>query len=448
MRLRDIMTHTPGFEESVKELIADDPARLTSIEESVKRWVPERIYEAGTMPAYSNYATGLAGYIVSRTSGMSFDDYLDRNVFGPLGMANSSFRQPLPAALKAGVSQGYEQASKEPQGYELINLAPAGSLAATGADMARFMIAHLQDGAYGDARILSEETAKQMHGTPLTILPNVNRMVLGFYETSTNGHRIISHGGDTQYFHSDLQLYLDHGVGYFISFNSAGKEGAVGQVREAFYRRFTDRYFPGPLAEGSVDEETARQHAAEIAGSYVGSRRADSSLLSILNLLQPLTVAVNEDGTISVPLMRDLNGEPNMAAILSQARGEKVEVVLSQTAVGQPANLTGSVVGVEVKQLPAAGGDGPVVTAEVLNLWCADGIRSVRLTDVQRLRFSDPDRGVGNGLGITERGGATARGQHRGLPDSWTRVRPGAGARRHRRAGASSHRGAPAHSGP
>jgi hypothetical protein len=149
-----------------------------------------------------------------------------------------------------------------------------------------------------------------MHGTPLTIIPGVNRMVLGFYETDTNGHRIISHGGDTQYFHSDLHLYVDDGVGYFISFNSAGKDGAVGPIREAFYRYFADRYFPGPAVEGKVDDATAKEHAAQIAGSYVVSRRAEDNFLSILNLLQPTKVAVNEDWTISSPVQRDLNGEP------------------------------------------------------------------------------------------------------------------------------------------
>ena len=72
----------------------------------------------------------------------------------------------------AGMAQGYENATGEPKGYELINLSPAGALAATGADMAKFMIAHLQNGAFGDQRIL-QETAKKMHGTPLTIMPNV-----------------------------------------------------------------------------------------------------------------------------------------------------------------------------------------------------------------------------------------------------------------------------------
>jgi CubicO group peptidase (beta-lactamase class C family) len=308
--LRNLMTHTGGFEEALKELISEDPARIATLEDTVKSWVPGRIFKAGTMPAYSNYGTGLAGYIVSRASGLSFDDYLDQNIFGPLGMTKSSFRQPLPKALAAGVAQGYEVATEKPQGYELINLAPAGSLASTGSDMARFMIAHLQKGAFGDARILSEATASQMHGTPLTILPNVNRMLLGFYETDTNGHKIISHGGDTQYFHSDLHLFVDDGVGYFISFNSGGKDGAVGPLREAFYRNFADRYFPGPAVQGEIDEATAKEHAAQIAGSYISSRRPEGNFISVLNMLQPLKVAVNEDGTISVPMLTDLNGEP------------------------------------------------------------------------------------------------------------------------------------------
>lgn len=309
--MRNLMTHTSGFEEQVKELISEDPSRLRSIGATLKDWVPERIFRAGAMPAYSNYGTALAGYIVERTSGLSFDDYLDQNIFAPLGMTKSSFRQPLPEALMAGMAQGYQKASDEAQGYELINLSPAGSLAATGADMARFMIAHLQKGAFGEARILAEETATKMHGTPLTVIPGVNRMVLGFYETSTNGRRIISHGGDTQYFHSDLHLFLDEGVGYFISFNSTGKDGAVGPLREAFYRNFADRYFPGPAVEGTVDEATAKQHAAAIAGSYISSRRAESSFLSILNLLQPAKILANEDGTISVTLLNSLNGEPS-----------------------------------------------------------------------------------------------------------------------------------------
>src|SRR5688500_5105033 len=148
LRIRDLMTHTPGFEESLKELIGEDADNIASLEKTVKRWTPERIYPAGTMPAYSNYATGLAGYIVERVSGRTFDDYVEQNILAPLGMHDSSFRQPLPEPLFARMAKGYLTASGKPQGYEFINLAPAGSMAATGSDMARFMIAHLHNGAF------------------------------------------------------------------------------------------------------------------------------------------------------------------------------------------------------------------------------------------------------------------------------------------------------------
>ena len=116
LTLRNVMTHTPGFEEAVKELITENPERLIPLGDAVKRWTPNRIFKAGTMPAYSNYATALAGYIVERVSGLSFDDYLDQNIFEPLGMAHSTFRQPLPKALEAGMSKGYKSRFRQAEG--------------------------------------------------------------------------------------------------------------------------------------------------------------------------------------------------------------------------------------------------------------------------------------------------------------------------------------------
>src|SRR5262245_24443277 len=84
----------------------------------------------------------------------------------------------------------------------------------------------------------------------------------------------------------------------------------------------------------------------------------------------------------------NLTSNPTFSAILNQARGEKIEVVLQQAAAGQPASLSGSVVGVE-KQRQAVGGK-DTVEVEQLNLWCADGMRSVKLADVQRVRFLNP----------------------------------------------------------
>jgi hypothetical protein len=80
----------------------------------------------------------------------------------------------------------------------------------------------------------------------------------------------------------------------------------------------------------------------------------------------------------------NLTGNPTFSAILNQARGEKVEVVLQQANATQPGTLTGSVVGVEKKKV-TVGKD--IVDVECLNLWCADGMRSLKLNEVQRIRF-------------------------------------------------------------
>ncbi len=104
-------------------------------------------------------------------------------------------------------------------------------------------------------------------------------MVLGFYEQNRNGRHIISHAGDTAWFHSDLYLFLDDNVGLFISLNSAGKEGAAGKIRKAVFEQFTDRYLPGPTFDGKVDPQTAAEHARMMTGLYQVSRRMETNFL-------------------------------------------------------------------------------------------------------------------------------------------------------------------------
>ncbi len=82
----------------------------------------------------------------------------------------------------------------------------------------------------------------------------------------------------------------------------------------------------------------------------------------------------------------NLNNSPPLAQILTQARGEQVEVTLINTA-NQPGNLTGKIIGVE-HQLQSA--KDAVVTVAVLNLWCAEGVRAIKMNEVQKLRFMNP----------------------------------------------------------
>jgi CubicO group peptidase (beta-lactamase class C family) len=312
--MRNIMTHTAGFEETVRHLIHDNPDKLVPLDKFVKVSLPNRIFDAGSTPAYSNYATALAGYIVQRQSGVSFDDYVDQHIFKPIGMQHSSFRQPLPKNLQPFMSQGYRGASSpKAEKFEIVDPAPAGSLSASGADMGKFMIAHLNNGA----GLLKPETAKLMHEYRLDVIPGLNRMALGFYEQGINGHRGLAHGGDTSLFHSDLTLFIDDNVGLFVSVNSAGGEGAPRALRERLFDEFGNRYFPGQPVTSKVDAETAKKHVQQMAGSYFNSRGIRSKFLHILDLIGPIAIGPDEDGKLSAPMVTNTGNKPRRWAEVS-----------------------------------------------------------------------------------------------------------------------------------
>ncbi|MGH9711659.1 MAG: serine hydrolase domain-containing protein, partial [Candidatus Acidiferrales bacterium] len=202
--MRNLMTHTPGFEETIRDLITADTKHIPSLHDYLVNHEPQEIFAPGTTGAYSNYGATLAGYIVQRVSGQDFNDYVEQHIFGPLEMTRATFRQPLPANLAPLMSNGYQLASSGAKPFEVVTAFPAGSVAISAMAITHFMIAHLQDGTYNGAQILKPETVKLMHSRQYAPDPRVNAMCLGFYEETRNGHRIIGHGGDTEYFHSDL----------------------------------------------------------------------------------------------------------------------------------------------------------------------------------------------------------------------------------------------------
>jgi CubicO group peptidase (beta-lactamase class C family) len=305
--LKDIMTHTPGFQETLKELFVANASDLRPLDVYLKTHLPREIFPPGTTPAYSNYGATLAGYIVQRVSGMPFDDYVEKNIFQPLGMSHTTFRQPLPDNLKGMMSNGYQKASGEAKGFEYVEAWPAGSVSTTADDMSHWMIAHLRNGEYKGARILKPETAQLMHSRVWTNLPELNGGCYGFYEQSLNGHRSIGHGGDTQWFHSDMFLMVDDNVGLFVSFNSQGK-GEI-SVRDALWEHFMDRYFPY-TAPATEKVANSASDIRSVVGTYWSSRRSQTNIASLTALLSESKVTKNSDGTISVLGLNDFAGNP------------------------------------------------------------------------------------------------------------------------------------------
>ncbi|WP_158085741.1 serine hydrolase domain-containing protein [Henriciella aquimarina] len=298
--MRNLMTHTPGFQEKLRNLILTDEDLYLSLEEFLKSTPPPaRIFAPGKTPAYSNYGTAVAGYVVQRISGQPYEAYVEEHIFEPLGMERATFRQPLPEEFEPYVSNGYNSASDgKAQPYELIPMGPAGSLAADGESMGRFMIGLLER----NPALMAPETWDQMYNTLYQLTPPLNAMALGFWELDKGNLRIRGHGGDTSFFHSDLNVFLDKNVGIYVSVNSTGTHGAAGTLRFAVTTDFAQRYFPEATVPVGERLDTAKEHGAIVAGTYESSRTVATNFAAIMRLLGQETISMNEDGDLVMPL--------------------------------------------------------------------------------------------------------------------------------------------------
>jgi CubicO group peptidase (beta-lactamase class C family) len=378
--LRRLLTHTAGFEEVLKNLFVPSAKEMRSLRDYLIAAMPERIFRPGTVPSYSNYGLALAGYIVERISGEPFDKYIATHILTPLRMEHSTFAQPLPPALEASMSPGYIAAAQGARSFEFIPAAPAGALSTTGADMTRFMLAFLADGTLDGATILKPETVRTMETRQLELHPAVRSLGLILIEYSSNGQRVVGHGGDTIYFHSDMILMPAAHVGLFISYNSAGSRPGGG--RGEVIRAFLDRYFPDSTAAApDVDSKMAQADGRAVAGVYTTSRRSESTFFKIAGILGQFAVNSDDKGILTLEGNKNLRGSlkrwreigpllyheidgPDVIAFRRNEQGAVTELLAS------PVTLEQRVTGFANKKLiiPLIGGSLALLIATVV-LW-------------------------------------------------------------------------------
>jgi hypothetical protein len=138
-----------------------------------------------------------------------------------------------------------------------------------------------------------------MQARQFELHPSVHAMGLIFIDYSMNGHRIVGHGGDTIYFHSDMILMPDARVGVYISYNSQGSRPGGG--RTEVIRGFLNRYFPDrEVPPAAVDLKTTQADGRAVSGIYQGSRRGESTLLKLAAVMGQMEVSSDKDGMLTI----------------------------------------------------------------------------------------------------------------------------------------------------
>lgn len=296
--LKHLLTHTPGFEDYVIGLFAHDASALKPLGEVLRKQLPARVRPPGEFASYSNHGTALAGYIVERVSGMPWADYIEQKILQPLAMRHTTVRQPDKDQLPADLSRGYkyEQGRFQAAGFEYVPTPPAGSTSSSAGDMARFLLAHLNDGQLGEARILKPETARRMREPLFQHDPKLDAMCYGFWEAHRNGQRLLHHGGATLLFFSHWVMLPERGTGLFVSFNTNTAAG----VPDKLVNVFLDRYYPredAPLAAPPAD---FHERAGRFIGAYKLLRHDYTHAAKLGQLLSVVNVSLEDDGALLV----------------------------------------------------------------------------------------------------------------------------------------------------
>lgn len=302
--LAHLMTHTAGFEAYPDEIFRLDPADLLPLGEYARTHLPARVFPPGEIAAYSNYGAALAGYIVERVSGQPFAEYVEQQIFAPLGMAHSTFRQPAPEHLSANLARPYRFVDGVYLAGEFEYMqAPEGGMSSTPADMARFMIAHLQCGSVNGARIFQPDTCRQMHSRQPAPHPALGGMTLGFMDGAFNGQRVLFHGGSTMIFDTGLYLLPEENIGIFITYS-----GANHLVHTSLFQHFMDRYYPAPETPVLAPAEGRLERARQFAGEYHQNTRSFTTAEKFTSLVMGvITVAVDANDDLLITHVGETN---------------------------------------------------------------------------------------------------------------------------------------------
>jgi CubicO group peptidase (beta-lactamase class C family) len=321
--LKHLMSHTAGFEDLYYERLASDPNDLLPPREWLISHMPARVRPPGDIAAYSSYGASLAGYIVARVSGAPYNRYIQEHILNPLGMVHTTAQSSMPPDIRAHTSVGYTykdgafkvfpdtsdmgQPALEYSDMGQPALVPAGDMQSSATDMARFMIAHLQNGRYSDAniaeaRILNKSTMQQMHTTLYTPDPRLLGTAYGFFDFSDNGQRTIGHSGGSDPIYSLLLLLPDQNLGVFVVYNSEGGKDLVNQ-HLGFQRAFFDHYYRAPAVEPIQPPADFAKRAGRFEGTYRITGGAPGSYttlekVAVLFRFSTVTISDSGDGTL------------------------------------------------------------------------------------------------------------------------------------------------------
>lgn len=308
--LKTLMDHSGGFEDrALGQLFEREAGRVRPLDLYLRQERPKRVRAAGVLSSYSNYGTALAGLAVANLERKEFEAVAEEDIFQPLGMRRTTFREPrptrrglpapMPAELQGDVARGYRWtgAAFQVRPHEYIGqIAPAGAASSTAGDMARYMLALLGNGSWNGVTLYGPQAARAFRQPIQATAPGINGWAHGFivYDLP-GGRRGFGHEGATLSFHSSLVVIPELDLGLFIAANS--DEG--GELSRRFAEAVVRQFYAPPVTFPRPGSAELLERADAFEGYYMSTRRKHGGLEGFVNLLiGGAPVRVTEQGRL------------------------------------------------------------------------------------------------------------------------------------------------------
>src|SRR5580704_13277635 len=225
VRIVNLLEHTAGFDDMQASEVYNfkDPYDFSLLEVFKRFQEPQDVrWPPSTRMSYSNPGYGIAGYLIEKTTGKPYDQYIRETTLRPLGMANADF--PFTDANKSLLAVAYD--SDPPRalpGYPYIYLRPAGALKASPGELDKLVQFLLRRGKAGDAQILKQESIIRMESVESTLAAK-NGLRLGYglanYTSVVGGVVTHGHDGGIDGFISTYRYMPEQNWGYVVLLNS------------------------------------------------------------------------------------------------------------------------------------------------------------------------------------------------------------------------------------
>ncbi len=208
--IKQILSHTAG----IPDVEDYNWNKAEYDDESLSRWIlqdspRELLFAPGSDRKYSNLGFEILGLVIERVSGLSFEDYITKNIFSPLKMTHSTFYYPdVPPSMRTTGHHGEADKKSVIDHYPYNRRhAPSSTLNTNIEEIARFAQALLQGGELDGARILQADTIKKMWAPYWKNNEDgSNANTLGWSLVIRNDQTIINHSGWDDGFRSALVL--------------------------------------------------------------------------------------------------------------------------------------------------------------------------------------------------------------------------------------------------